>query len=432
VYVSDEAGEPGRPTSILTRRIKQAVGEWYVLELVEESRRGMEENTRQGFNTGGIAPYGYRKRRVPHPSKTMAERGARKAFLEPDPDQAPVVARIFREFVHGRPGIRGIAAMLNEGGIPSPRGGPWTGSAISGMLDNPKYTGYQVWNRRRRKTAGNRPNQEADWIWSERPSHQPIVSMDLWRAAQALRRRPDTDWRRRPHPGRAARPLRGLVHCGSCGHRMGAVHRKRSSVPVRWYWECPACKQRIRDDRLLREVVIVLERKLLHPDRLTALERHQEGLLRRARKEALKSRTALESRLAAIKGEQHAQLRSVASGIDPLLVKEVVEELQQEEQEIRERLRKLDSPENVGRALSAIRRLGEHADDIRAVLRAGDPEDQRKVFTRTIRSVTWMSDEERLELRLTLPQPEPEEGRVETVRARGGIRTHTPQRDTRV
>lgn len=31
IYVSDEAGEPGRPTSVLTRRIKQAVGEWYVL-----------------------------------------------------------------------------------------------------------------------------------------------------------------------------------------------------------------------------------------------------------------------------------------------------------------------------------------------------------------------------------------------------------------
>src|SRR6266511_4319456 len=84
IYVSDEYGEPGRPTSVLTRRIKQAVGEWYVLELLEESRRGMEENTRQGFNTGGVAPYGYRKVYLPHPSKTMAERGFRKARLEPE------------------------------------------------------------------------------------------------------------------------------------------------------------------------------------------------------------------------------------------------------------------------------------------------------------------------------------------------------------
>ncbi len=428
IYVSDEAGEPGRPTSVLTRRIKQAVGEWYVLELLEESRRGMEENTRQGFNTGGVAPYGYRKRYLPHPSKTMTERGARKVLLEPDPGQAPVVERIFREFVFGSRGIRGVAAMLNEDGIPSPRGGVWRESVISGILDNPKYTGHQVWNRRRRKTGGNRTNNEDDWIWSPEPAHDPIVSLEVWRAARALRRRPDTDWRRRPRSGRATRPLRGLVFCGPCGRRMGAVHRKRSTASVRWYWECPECKKRMPDERLQGEVVGVLERELLHPTRLRALERHQETSLRRARKDAMKSRTALESRLAFLKTEEHAQLRSLAAGIDPLLVKEVVEELQSEEREIRKRLRELESSDDMARSLSAIRRLREHADDIREVLRAGDPDDQRKIFARTIRSVVWMREVERLELRLVLPQPEDKTGRVDYVRARGGSRTHTVQR----
>jgi hypothetical protein len=66
------------------------------------------------------------------------------------------------------------------------------------------------------------------------------------------------------------------------------------------------------------------------------------------------------------------------------------------------------------------------------VLTRGDLDEQRKIFTRTIRSVTWMREEGRLELRLTLPEPEPEEARVETVRARGGSRTHTVQRDQSV
>jgi site-specific DNA recombinase len=427
LYVSDEAGEPGRPTSVLTRRIKQAVGEWYVLELVEESRRGMEENTRQGFNTGGVAPYGYRKRYLPHPSKTMAERGHRKVLLEPDPETAPVVERIFREFVFGDRGVRGIAAMLNEEGIPSARGGRWGEGGLSGIIDNPKYTGYQVWNRRRRKTGGNRMNVEADWIWSEEPAHEAIVSVDVWRAAQALRRRPETDWRRRPRSGRPARPLRGLVFCGTCGRRMAAVHRKRSTVPVRWYWECPACKQRMRDDRLQADVVGALERELLRPERLAALERHQEASMRKMRKEALKTRMALQSRLKAVRSEQRAQLRNVAAGIDPGLVKEVVEELQQEEREIRERLRKLDSSDQAARALVSIRRLREHADDIRQVLAAGDPQDQRKIFTLTVRSVTWLRNEESMELRLTLPEPAQEGGRVDYVCARGGTRTHTPR-----
>lgn len=219
IYVSDEAGEPGRPTSVLTRRIKQAVGEWYVLELLEESRRGMEENTRQGFNTGGIAPYGYRKRYLPHPSKTMTERGSRKVLLEPDPEQAPVVERIFREFVFGGRGIRGIAALLNEEGVPSARGGRWSESAISGVLDNPKYTGHQVWNRRRRKTGGNQANDEADWIWSaepgprgdrltgrlaSRPGHASAAGHRLAATTKGRRGRPTPPWTRPLRPMWAA------------------------------------------------------------------------------------------------------------------------------------------------------------------------------------------------------------------------------------
>jgi Resolvase, N terminal domain len=40
-----------RATALLTRRLKQGVAEWYVLELVEKSRAALEEHTRQGFNT---------------------------------------------------------------------------------------------------------------------------------------------------------------------------------------------------------------------------------------------------------------------------------------------------------------------------------------------------------------------------------------------
>jgi hypothetical protein len=110
------------------------------------------------------------------------------------------------------------------------------------------------------------------------------------------------------------------------------------------------------------------------------LERHQEALLRGRRKETLRTRTWLEARLATVKSDQHAQLRNVAAGIDPVLIREVVEELQREEREIRDQLRDAERPSEAIRALAAIRRLREHADDLRAVLRHGDPEDQRKIF----------------------------------------------------
>jgi hypothetical protein len=83
---------------------------------------------------------------------------------------------------------------------------------------------------------------------------------------------------------------------------------------------------------------------------------------------------------------------------------------------------------NAAQALTAIRRLRDHADDIRQILSGGEPDDQRRIFTRTVRSVTWIRPQERFELRLVLPHPEPEESRVDYVRARGGIRTHMSRR----
>jgi hypothetical protein len=70
------------------------------------------------------------------------------------------------------------------------------------------------------------------------------------------------------------------------------------------------------------------------------------------------------------------------------MVKEVLDDLQQEERHIRDQLRRAKAPSRAIRALAAILTLREHASDLRAVLSRGDPEDQRKILRRTIRSVT--------------------------------------------
>ena len=169
------------------------------------------------------------------------------------------------------------------------------------------------------------------------------------------------------------------------------------------------CKSRLRDDQIQARVTGVLERELLDPARLRALERHEQELLVSRRKEVLKARTDLETRLARVKEEEHAQLRAIASGIDPLVVKEVVDELQQEERKITEKLRGLQGEPDAAHALAAVRLLRDHAADLRAVLRDGDPHDQRNVFVRTVSSVKWLPEEAHLEIRLRLPQQENEE-----------------------
>jgi DNA invertase Pin-like site-specific DNA recombinase len=75
-------------TAILTRRVKQGVAEWYVRDLIEKSRRGMEESVRQGWHTGGRAPYGYMLEEHPHPNPNKAREGKHKHRLIIDPLRA--------------------------------------------------------------------------------------------------------------------------------------------------------------------------------------------------------------------------------------------------------------------------------------------------------------------------------------------------------
>jgi hypothetical protein len=51
-------GGPRKATSVLTRRVKQAISEWYVLQMLELSWDGFKIHTYQGWNVGK-PPYGY-------------------------------------------------------------------------------------------------------------------------------------------------------------------------------------------------------------------------------------------------------------------------------------------------------------------------------------------------------------------------------------
>lgn len=77
-----------------------------------------------GKYQGGRPPYGYRLADAdadagPHPNPAKAADGRRLHVLEPHPDYAQVVQRIFADFLAGS-GIKVIATTLTDEGIPSP------------------------------------------------------------------------------------------------------------------------------------------------------------------------------------------------------------------------------------------------------------------------------------------------------------------------
>ena len=77
---------------MLTRRVKQGVVEWYVLDLLEKSWGGFEMHTEAGFNIGKPC-YGYRASKVPHPVRPSAPRGSRKHGWKPNRSRQQQCAR---------------------------------------------------------------------------------------------------------------------------------------------------------------------------------------------------------------------------------------------------------------------------------------------------------------------------------------------------
>lgn len=199
----------------------------------------------QGRFLGGRPPYGYHLADAgPHPNPDKANDGKRLHQLEPDPVTAPVVARIFDEYLSGS-GYLAIAERLTSEGIASPSGHDrernrhrhglaWGKSAIRTILSNPRYTGYQVWAKQRREevlldvedvSAGHqtlmRWNSEEHWVWSDDPSHEALISMEVFRAVQArmVEARRGNKPRRGPKTERTYL-LRGRLRCELCGRKL--------------------------------------------------------------------------------------------------------------------------------------------------------------------------------------------------------------------
>jgi hypothetical protein len=140
---------PKRATPILTRRVKQAVAEWYVLQMLELSWDGTAEHTEQGWNIGKPC-YGYRAEKIPHPVAAKRAEGRTKSRLVAHPVEGPTVTRIFALRAVQRLGYRSIADVLNADPEAHPPPTPvnperalrrWSASAVREVLVNPKHTG---------------------------------------------------------------------------------------------------------------------------------------------------------------------------------------------------------------------------------------------------------------------------------------------------
>jgi site-specific DNA recombinase len=227
--------EGANASTILLRRTKQAIAEFFRIQIKEDCWKGLIEHTMDGWNIGK-APYGYLADRVPHPAPAKAAQGRTKTRLIPDPVRGAVVTLIFVWQVIQRLSVPTIAWRLNRNlaAYPPPGDGPgWTETSMAAILRNPKYTGHMVYGRTRKLpgTKKSRPVLPQEWIWSAETVHEPLTDRETWEKAQTIgAERGNVRDAEKPTTQPGSRyPLRSRIRHQACQRRMYGVRRPSSS-----------------------------------------------------------------------------------------------------------------------------------------------------------------------------------------------------------
>ena len=204
------------PATILLRRTKQNIAEYFRLSLKQSMWRGMRTHAAQGYNLGKVID-GYLPEKIPHPAPSKAAQGRTKTRLVLDEQRAPIIAAIYQMRAWEKLGVPTIHARLTADPATYPAPDPETGWTLGGLysiLANPKYTGYQVFGRRRK----GRPVPAGKWYWPGQPTHPGHRGpRHLGDRPEGRGRAPQRTRRGHAHPGQLAhlpvpvpRPLQDL------------------------------------------------------------------------------------------------------------------------------------------------------------------------------------------------------------------------------
>jgi site-specific DNA recombinase len=345
-------GNTDSADGILLKGVKQALAVYENYQRVERSRRGKDGRVKAGSVLVAARPaYGYRY-----------VAGDRKGHLEPHPDEAPVVERIFRWCVDEGVTTYEIAKRLHAEGIPTradtvptivrKRSGTafWDPTTVGKLLRNETYKGVWHWNKTRKEKRGDRKVQVArpreEWLTLP---VTPLVDEATWERAQ---RQLD---RNKANASRSAKReylLRGLVFCPSCGRRWTGRYKNHLD---RAYYRCPTtegepwrtdCTARfgIEQRRLETAVLDAMRAFLLDPETRTAGVAAERERLAAEREQLSEQLGTIDRHIAEIERRLSALLDQALTGGFPadIIDSRKRDLLAEREQRIREREQALE------------------------------------------------------------------------------------------
>ena len=191
------------PSSYLSESMQEMFDEYQSRTIAFWSRVGLKEKARRGYLTGSL-PWGYRK--------------GPDEIAEPDPERAPLLARVYERYATGEESDRTLAAWLNQQGARTAKNRLFTPDTVRELLLNVAYCGYVSARRDQSKTI--------------KGLHEPLISEDLFDRVQQIRKLRA----RHRNPGRPSNRyvLRGIAYCERCKAKMHGQGTGRHGEP-RYY-----------------------------------------------------------------------------------------------------------------------------------------------------------------------------------------------------
>jgi DNA invertase Pin-like site-specific DNA recombinase len=183
-------------------------------ERVVEAQRQAAAN---GLHLGGPRPFGWDLQ--PDPARAGRPDALRKVKPQLHPTEAPEKLRIAKELLAGR-SINALCRDLNDRGILTTRGGPWTPASLRATLLTPRNYGTAIFNDEQFPGA---------WpaIWPE-DTHRKLVTLL-------------TDPARRLSPdGRIKYLLSGIARCGACHKPVKSASTANRDGTRRRLYKCPS------------------------------------------------------------------------------------------------------------------------------------------------------------------------------------------------